>query len=333
MASICRSPVVSPSKSRAVRTGIAYKKGGKLTPIFQRRFIILHSSKVLEYFKVDKEDEAVMSSRKCIKLEGLSRNSVVEFNRNENNHGFKIMTSKRTFYFSVSTQQARDQWIASLRNVIDGVITRHSVCGPLAQSETTVTISRRNDTVQITKHSLEEPVRIIRRSPSNSMKQDVNWSVERSDWSDSVYSFEGAVPNDERSLDSSECVDAPPIAFRKQYSLPFAPPILTVDFESELMPDTPPLPPVNSKKSERSIEPIARVPMANSTRKKRKRIKRKRKSNDLKICLNGERITDIVEHVIDRMIAEDEWYEDDQDELEDEEYDPNHLSVWEYDDD
>eukprot|EP00486_Rosalina_sp_Unknown_P008284 CAMPEP_0201594164 /NCGR_PEP_ID=MMETSP0190_2-20130828/191559_1 /ASSEMBLY_ACC=CAM_ASM_000263 /TAXON_ID=37353 /ORGANISM="Rosalina sp." /LENGTH=437 /DNA_ID=CAMNT_0048053663 /DNA_START=1582 /DNA_END=2895 /DNA_ORIENTATION=- len=63
--------------------------------------------------------------------------------------------------------------------------------------------------------------------------------------------------------------------------------------------------------------------------KKSKKMKKKRNSIKLTICLNGAIIDDMVEHVIDQQIAEEEYYEE-EDAMSEPYYDPNYLGVSPY---
>jgi len=60
--------------------------------------------------------------------------------------------------------------------------------------------------------------------------------------------------------------------------------------------------------------------------------RKKKKCNPLKICLNGAVIGDVVNHVFEQQIAEEEYYDDEEFE-EEPYYDPNYLGVNPYYDD
>jgi len=178
----------------------------------------------------------------------------------------------------------------------------------------------------------------INRSPSNSQsssiksmrKYDVNWTVDPDrDWSDTYASSDTySNPNDAPS-DTTEC-DVPPVTYRR-------PPVVILDDDF-----TPPLKSSTERSTEITVrkvtESIHSIPPSDNRTdptNKVQTIKTKSKQKKpLQILLNGSPIRNLAEHVIDQLIAEDEYYDelDDEDYLDDDVVNPSLLSPWEAND-
>merc|ERR1711920_927600 len=81
--------------------------------------MVLYSNKRIEYY----ENETLESLKGMIDLKHLHRRLIQRSDKipkkGQSIHGFKIITTKRTWYCSVDDSQLRDEWITTIRNLID----------------------------------------------------------------------------------------------------------------------------------------------------------------------------------------------------------------------
>jgi len=161
MAAITRAE--SKRTVSAIKEGWVDKKGPKSYCSFRRRYIILWSSKRIEYYtddtleklkgvidlkplhrrfiqrsdKIPKTKKKKNLSKK-LSFRHLKRKASVSSTDDEHerqvsstkHYGFKIITDKRTWYLSVNDANARDEWIQTIRNTIDELPTTTTTCTP-----------------------------------------------------------------------------------------------------------------------------------------------------------------------------------------------------------
>ena len=129
------SPYHSARNSRSARTlhaikeGWVYKKGGQSFSGFKRRYCILWTNKRLEYYTNDKL--STMKGSVCLdglppkavqrQNEKLPKPSKDDENRTVIYSGFRVDTKKRMWYFAVKTHDIRDEWIQTIRAMLDEV--------------------------------------------------------------------------------------------------------------------------------------------------------------------------------------------------------------------
>eukprot|EP01083_Nonionella_stella_P046163 123587_1 len=103
----------------AVKEGYIWKKGSKSFHSFRNRYIILWSNKRIEYYT----DDTLSELKGSVNLNDLHRRFIQRSDKipkkRQSMHGFKIITKKRTWYFSVHDAQQRDEWIQNIRDTVD----------------------------------------------------------------------------------------------------------------------------------------------------------------------------------------------------------------------
>src|SRR5690606_20255003 len=97
------------------------KCGPKLCPTWNKRWLVLYDSKILEYF-VDKEKTKIKG---IIELQG--KELVQEVNDDPGKtyqYGFYLQTTNRTYRFAVQNKEQRNEWCKLLKKVIGGELKR-----------------------------------------------------------------------------------------------------------------------------------------------------------------------------------------------------------------
>ncbi len=103
-----------------IKEGWTEKCGPKHCPTWNRRWLVLYDTRVLEYFRDSTKTElkglVELSGSECIKMRGESGKSF--------GHGFYLETPARTYKFAVQSGSEKQEWASLIRQVIGGQIRR-----------------------------------------------------------------------------------------------------------------------------------------------------------------------------------------------------------------
>eukprot|EP01084_Bolivina_argentea_P022684 42168_1 len=103
-----------------IKEGWTEKCGPKRCPTWNKRWLVLYDSRVLEYFKNKKKNDLKgvieLSGKETIKLAGDAGKTF--------DNGFYLETPTRTYKFAVETSSDKSEWCQLIKQVINGHI-RH----------------------------------------------------------------------------------------------------------------------------------------------------------------------------------------------------------------
>lgn len=104
--------------SNIVKEGWCEKCGPKRCPTWNKRWLVLYDSRVLEYFRNNKKSDLKglieLSGKETIKLAGDPGKTF--------DHGFYLETPTRTYKFAVSSSSDKQEWCDLIKQVINGHI-------------------------------------------------------------------------------------------------------------------------------------------------------------------------------------------------------------------
>ena len=104
--------------SNIVKQGWCEKCGPKRCPTWNKRWLVLYDTRVLEYFRNDNKTDLKgvieLSGKETIKLAGDPGKTF--------DHGFYLETPTRTYKFAVSSSSDKQEWCDLIKQVINGHI-------------------------------------------------------------------------------------------------------------------------------------------------------------------------------------------------------------------
>ena len=104
--------------SNIVKEGWCEKCGPKRCPTWNKRWLVLYDTQVLEYFRNDKKNDLKgiieLSGKETIKLAGDPGKTF--------DHGFYLETPQRTYKFAVSSSNDKQEWCDLIKQVLNGHI-------------------------------------------------------------------------------------------------------------------------------------------------------------------------------------------------------------------
>mmetsp|Transcript_53142 Transcript_53142/g.84813 ORF Transcript_53142/g.84813 Transcript_53142/m.84813 type:complete len:592 (-) Transcript_53142:682-2457(-) len=99
-----------------IKEGWTEKCGPKRCPTWNKRWLVLYDTRVLEYFKTDSKTDLKgvieLSGKETIKLEGEAGKTF--------EHGFYLETPTRTYKFAVSSSHEKHEWCKLIKQVMNG---------------------------------------------------------------------------------------------------------------------------------------------------------------------------------------------------------------------
>eukprot|EP01083_Nonionella_stella_P295921 1005508_1 len=102
----------------SIKEGWVEKCGPKRCPTWNKRWLVLYDTRVLEYFRTDKKTDLKgvieLSGKETIKLAGDSGKTY--------DNGFYLETPTRTYKFAVCSNKEKTEWCDLIKQVINGVI-------------------------------------------------------------------------------------------------------------------------------------------------------------------------------------------------------------------
>lgn len=103
-----------------IKEGWTEKCGPKHCPTWNRRWLVLYDTRVLEYFRDSSKSElkglVELSGKETIRMPGESGKSF--------GHGFYLETPARTYKFAVQSGSEKQEWASLITQVIKGQIRR-----------------------------------------------------------------------------------------------------------------------------------------------------------------------------------------------------------------
>ena len=103
-----------------IKEGWTEKCGPKHCPTWNRRWLVLYDTRVLEYFRDSTKSElkglVELSGKERIRMPGESGKSF--------GHGFYLETPARTYKFAVQSGSEKQEWASLITKVIKGQIRR-----------------------------------------------------------------------------------------------------------------------------------------------------------------------------------------------------------------